>query len=222
MTTLPQDPQPATTPSVHGKLPRGIAVVPQSPFYQGRFGRLFRKLPSLAPEDRQLEMLARAMLEQASDPSSDNPGISSGYTYLGQFIDHDITFDPTSKMQRDNDPDALRNFRTPRFDLDSLYGRGPQDSPFMYQTDGVRLALGRTVEGEEDCPRFSPPGTEGVNSQEARQSRRALIGDPRNDENIIVSQLHLAFIRYHNAVVDELERSGLEKNSSPAFLEKHL
>lgn len=94
MTTSPRDPQPLTAPSIHGKLPRGIAIIPQSPFYQGRFGRLFRKLPPLASEDSQLEALSRAMVEQAGDPSGDNPDIPSGYTYLGQFIDHDITFDP--------------------------------------------------------------------------------------------------------------------------------
>jgi len=58
----------------------------------------------------------------------DNQDIPAGYTYLGQFIDHDITFDPVSSLQRQNDPDALLNFRTPRFDLDSVYGSscGPE------------------------------------------------------------------------------------------------
>lgn len=70
---------------------------------------------------------------QAPDPSQgDNPGLPAGYTYLGQFIDHDITFDPASSLLRSNDPDALYNFRTPRFDLDSLYGEGPDDEPFLY------------------------------------------------------------------------------------------
>jgi len=67
------------------------------------------------------------------DPAKDGPdpeesGIPSAYTYLGQFIDHDLTFDPASSLQRQNDPDALVDFRTPRFDLDSVYGRGPTTS----------------------------------------------------------------------------------------------
>ena len=73
--------------------------------------------------------------------------IPAGYTYLGQFIDHDITFDPVSSLRRQNDPDVLHNFRTPRFDLDSLYGRGPHNDPFMYAPDidrgGTTLLVGR-------------------------------------------------------------------------------
>lgn len=53
------------------------------------------------------------------------PGLPAGYTYLGQFIDHDITFDPVSLLTGATDPDGLENFRTPRFDLDSVYGGGP-------------------------------------------------------------------------------------------------
>ena len=72
----------------------------------------------------------------APGPPKENETIPSGYTYLGQFIDHDITFDPVSSLQRQNDPDALHNFRTPRFDLDSVYGRGPADQPYMYDESG--------------------------------------------------------------------------------------
>jgi len=122
----------------------------------------------------------------------DNPDIPAGYTYLGQFIDHDITFDPVSSLQRMNDPDGLHDFRTPRFDLDSVYGAGPNNDPYLYDqaSGGLKLLLGNNPEGELDLPR---------NSQ-----GRALTGDPRNDENIIVSQLHLLFLRFHNKVVDQL------------------
>ena len=195
----------------HGKEPRGLEVVPHSRFYAGRFGRLFRTLNPLThpPDDAFIE-LAGTMF--GAPTSADNEDIPAGYTYLGQFIDHDITFDPISKLQRDNDPDALRNFRTPRFDLDSLYGAGPQDNPFMYQRDGVRLFVGKTTTfvatpNEDDCPRVTPPHPEGKTPETIRRSKVAVIGDPRNDENIIVNQLHLAFLKYHNAVVDELEGS---------------
>jgi len=87
---------------------------------------MFRNLPPLLPDDKDLEELARAMVEPEptgeEDPSGDNPAIPAGFTYFGQFVDHDLTFDPTSQLQRDNDPDALVDFRTPRFDLDSVYG----------------------------------------------------------------------------------------------------
>jgi hypothetical protein len=186
----------AVTP--HGRVLRGLESVPRSLSYEGRFGRLFRNLPPFEPDDQDLIDLAASMIENDVDLDedetvpSDNARVPAGFTYLGQFIDHDLTFDPTSKLQRDNDPDGLRNFRTPRFDLDSLYGRGPDDSPFQYEADGIRFLID-TRGGEKDLPRNSI----GV----------ALIGDPRNDENLIVSQLHLAFLKYHNQVVAELARN---------------
>jgi hypothetical protein len=129
-----------------------------------------------------------------ADPEGDNPDIPSGYTYFAQFVDHDITFDPASVLERANDPDGLHNFRTPRFDLDSLYGGGQAQSPFLYdEEDPVKLLVGHntaTIHEPEDLPR--------------NQQGRALIVDPRNDVHVIVSQLHLAFIRFHNAVVDHL------------------
>jgi hypothetical protein len=162
---------------------------------------MFRRLPPFAPADKDLEQLARTMIEEKEeDPvpgqppppadAGDNADIPSGFTYFGQFVDHDLTFDPNSKLQRDNDPDALRNFRTPRFDLDSVYADGPADNPFLYADDGSHLLIGKVNGGEDDLPR---------NAQ-----GRALIGDPRNDENLIVSQIHLAFLKFHNKVLDQV------------------
>ena len=177
-------------------MPRGLAEVSHSPLYEGRFGRMFRALAPLEPEDADLLALADTMVEEnPNDPAHDNSDIPSGFTYLGQFIDHDLTFDPTSRLQRQNDPAALRNFRTPRFDLDSVYGSGPVDSPYLYREDSLRFILGKTRADEDDLPR---------NSAEALEPRRALIGDPRNDENVIVSQVHLAFLKFHNRVVESL------------------
>jgi len=154
---------------------------------------MFRELPPFTPSDAALKKLADSMAD-APGPEGDNPEIDSGYTYLGQFVDHDITFDPVSSLDRANDPDALNTFRTPRFDLDCLYGRGQADSPYLYdQEDPASLLVGRNTGPEDekvDLPR--------------NQQGRALIGDPRNDVHFIVSQLHLAFIRFHNAVVDHL------------------
>lgn len=178
----------------HGASPRGLDSVPRSATTAGRFGRIFRNLAPLESPTDALLKLAGTMVELPEDAEdvnavSNNQRMSAGFTYLGQFIDHDLTFDPVSQLQRDNDPDALEDFRTPRFDLDNLYGRGPDDSPFLY-VNGEKFVIGRNSSGEDDLPR-SPNG-------------RALIGDPRNDENLIVSQLHLAFLKYHNGVVDAL------------------
>ena len=145
-------------PSAHGGGVRGDNSTPSSSLFEGRFGRMFRSLPAA---EWTKEALAKLGTQMTSDPELDpktklpaaapetidriqddeeNAGISAGYTYLGQFIDHDITFDPASSLQQLNDPDALVDFRTPRLDLDSLYGRGPDDQPYMY--DGKKFRLG--------------------------------------------------------------------------------
>lgn len=95
----------------HGAGTRGLDAVPQAPSYEGRFGRMFRSLATFKQPDELLERLANMMHENNASP--ENPAIPAGYTYLGQFIDHDITFDPTSSLQRMNDPEGLVNFRTP-------------------------------------------------------------------------------------------------------------
>jgi hypothetical protein len=189
-----------------GQAPPGLETVPHSRHHHGPFGRLFRNLDSTDYKTKTLEALGATMRDEGEpapaeggwrsvepDPGQgDNPDIPAGYTYLGQFIDHDITFDPASSLLRASDPDALHNFRTPRFDLDSLYGEGPDDEPFLYdqQAEG-KVLLGKVGESEElDLPR---------NSQ-----GRALTGDPRNDENVIVGQLQLLFLRVHNKLADEL------------------
>jgi hypothetical protein len=170
---------------------------------QGRFGRMFRNLPVFSTDASDLLALGESMIQPVEDdkpdgqPDSDeNPNIPAGYTYLGQFIDHDITFDPVSSLQRQNDPEALVDFRTPRFDLDNLYGRGPADQPYLYEADGIRLLLGDRVSDEDSIA--------GPDLQR-NAIGRALIGDPRNDENLIVSQLQSVFIRFHNTVAEKVQ-----------------
>jgi hypothetical protein len=181
---------------------RGLTVLPQSPFHEGRFGRMFRNLPFLELTTASIESLAEEMLEpaaQSDDDSLDNPDIPAGFTYLGQFLDHDITFDPVSSLTRQNDPDALRTFRTPRLDLDSVYGSGPDDQPYLYDQEdhGETFLIGDRGTANEDLQR---------NSQ-----GRALIGDPRNDENMIISQVQHAWLRFHNQVMADL-RAGKHHN----------
>jgi hypothetical protein len=182
---------------------RGQDGVPLSPLHEGRFGRMFRDPQPLRPDDAALDALAKLVKESGSAAAGDNKKIPAGYTYLGQFIDHDLTFDPVSSLQRDNDPDALIDFRTPRFDLDCLYGSGPDDDAFMYEWSspsnrGVKLLVGRNPSADGEFDRDDLP---------RNQQGRALIGDPRNDENIIVSQLQLLFIRFHNKVVDRTRKN---------------
>ena len=229
--------QPPTTPTgerPHGSPPRGLAGTPASPISSGRFGRMFRHLPVYSPKISSLEDLGRKMIQELEDGELDKPlGIEdddentaeldngelrlpAGYTYFGQFVDHDITFDPVSSLTRQNDPDGLEDFRTPRFDLDSLYGRGPADQPYLYEKDGVHLQPGEKVS----------TGNERVEGPDLQRNanERALVGDPRNDENLIVSQLQATFLKFHNGVLDQVaeRNSHLEKDDIFKLAQKEV
>lgn len=159
----------------------------------GRFGRMFPGLPPRPPGGlalaAKLGLPGGLMDGGQTTHDQENPEMDAGITFLGQFIDHNITFDPTSVLGRQVDPTAVRNFRPPRLDLDHLYGSGPGATPHLYDTTshGTKLALADS----------------GVDLARAGNDV-ALIGDPRNDENLLLAQLHLAFIKFHNRVVDEL------------------
>jgi hypothetical protein len=162
--------------------------------------------------------LATAITAAVDQPDSADPPIPAGFTYLGQFVDHDLTMDRTAaQLGEDVNLDDLLQGRSPALDLDSVYGRGPHDRAdrVFYAADGVSLKMGTTsptdfpdkrvevpMEGF-DLPRFG--GTGGTHADR----RRALIPDLRNDENLVVAQTHLAFIRFHNRVVEELSMKGL-------------
>jgi hypothetical protein len=173
---------------------------------EGRFGVMFKQAPEFAPPDDLLVDLAGQMvdprppLHDVSDPTDgrDNYGIPAGYVYLGQFMDHDITLDTTPLGDQQSDPHALTNFDTAQFDLGSVYGRGPKLDPQLYdpakpgamQLNDMGYIWDQGGEGELfDLPRAAD-GT-------------AYVGDPRNDENLIVSQIQVAYLRLHNAFVSE-------------------
>jgi Animal haem peroxidase len=135
--------------------------------------------------------------------------IPAGFTYLGQFIDHDLTFDKTNVMLGDRVSAVdLLQARSPSLDLDSLYGAGPTDpeSAKFYEADGIHLKMGRTLAFEGEVARDGFDLPRGAGTTQA-QKRKAIIPDPRNDENLAVAQTHLALIRFHNRVVDTLPAS---------------
>lgn len=208
----------------HGSKPlRGLESTQQSSIQTGKFGRMFRWLePAQIGRTPQEQIaitelckgLATAMIVNEFDaniakgnttpdsdintpePADENPTVAAGYTYFGQFIDHDITFDPASSLQQQNDPDALVDFRTPRLDLDCVYGRGPADQPYLYS----KANRSKFILGENR-------GINGMNRPDLQRTAdfTALIGDKRNDENKIVAQIQALFLKFHNKVFDDLK-----------------
>jgi Animal haem peroxidase len=193
------------------------------------FGRLFPDLKSFAPVSdgvtkSLLAVGAQGGLLDAQDQLSagpvnlitnpalsvnnpDNPTHTAGTTFLGQFIDHDITFDTSSTLGITTDPFTSPNGRTPSLDLDSVYGSGPVGSSSLYNSkDPAKLLIGSGgtypdgTKGFEDLPRLSD-GT-------------AVIGDPRNDENMMIAGLHCAFILFHNRAVDDIRAANKKRQSS--------
>ncbi|AUX39818.1 uncharacterized protein SOCE26_012130 [Sorangium cellulosum] len=199
---------------VHGHLePRGYTGVPAAGSGEsgtGRFGRMFPRLPAHQEDNGQLEQLGTPVEQGGSGLMVDQGGVGdstipAGFTYLGQFIDHDITFDTTSSLDKQNDPRALRNFRTPRLDLDSVYMGGPSDSTYLYdQTDPDKFLLGPSV----NTGAFAHPTPDAAGDLPRNAQQIALIGDPRNDENLIVAQLHRQVLKFHNRVVDFVRSKG--------------
>jgi Animal haem peroxidase len=170
---------------------------------EGKYGRMFPDLPPNNADEATLLALGRsgAVMDiapgpHADDTASDNPRIPAGFTILGQFVAHDITAD-RSLLHHHTSLSEIRNSRTPRLDLECLYGAGPTGNPYLYDlTDADKLLLGVNEAGElEDLPRTR----QGV----------ALVGDPRNDVHQPISQFHLAFLKFHNAVVDHLRAEGV-------------
>ena len=189
-------------------------VEPQAAAFtrQDRFTRLFDRLPSFlesTPEVRAVltELGAPGGLLDAKDPlqegpirlitnpelspnNRDNAAHTAGVTFFGQFLDHDMTFDTTSQLGVPTRPERAPNARTPALDLDSMYGRGPMEDSQLYDPDDrakLRLESGGLF---EDLPRTAA-GT-------------AILGDPRNDENLMLAGLHAAIMKFHNRIVDRL------------------
>jgi hypothetical protein len=171
--------------------------VVDAPIYGGRYGRMFGDLPPFSADERFLHMIGSAggacdASDAAAEVGSDDATVAAGWPFFGQFIAHDITAD-RSPLRSHAEEGALRNFRTPRLNLECVYGGGPVGSPYLYQReDPAKLLLGP---GGDDVPR----NHEGL----------ALIGDPRNDVHLFVNQLHVAFLRAHDLIVDRLREDGV-------------
>ncbi|PYS20574.1 MAG: hypothetical protein DMF72_20685 [Acidobacteria bacterium] len=170
-----------------------------------KFGWMFDRAPGLAPAPRQemIDKLVKLGKAMNDAPPGGDTTIPSGYTYLGQFIAHEISFDKTVSL--DDEELSPESYRSPSLDLDSLYGIDPQqgESRMLYDDKNpARLKVGQTFavpranfEFEQDLPRNENTGT-------------ALIGDERNDENLPVAQTTVAFVKFHNKIVETLANKG--------------
>ncbi|GAA3621484.1 peroxidase family protein [Microlunatus ginsengisoli] len=198
------------------------------------------RLPEGTDADRTvaaLNALGVAMIEQGTELTAltSNSPIPSIYTFWGQFIDHDLTAntdrnDVVSILDTPLEPKppadviaGLENLRQPALNLDPVYGDGPYaapDSEFV-PYDGIKLRIGTlssvpadgapippVTDRARDLPRIGPM-TDAAHPNPAR----ALIGDARNDENLILAQLHLAFLRFHNAAVDWVRANEPERTT---------
>jgi hypothetical protein len=187
--------------------------------------RAATRLPFNAVTQALLNNLGNLMGDAGRDPNvnSNNPAapgvsnIPAGFTYFGQFVDHDITLDVSSTLDAEVDANTINNMRSPSLDLDSVYGRGPGLDPFLYAfptapgvpPTAIKLQVGTNLPSGPGGP-SSNGGPGGMVPQTNWDVPRiigtqtAVIGDPRNDENLIIVQLHHAMLRFHNAVVDLL------------------
>jgi len=163
--------------------------------------------------------------ESLADPNSTIP---AGFTYFGQFVDHDLTLDVSSSLDTTAELDAttILNMRTPSFELDSVYSDGPFLRPYLYEfpntgpSSAIKFRLGSNRPSGPGGPsldissvgmraqtRFDVPRM--INFVDPTNSAfTAVIGDPRNDENLIISQIHFSVLTVHNAVVDSLVLSS--------------
>ncbi|HEY0006480.1 MAG TPA: heme peroxidase family protein [Pyrinomonadaceae bacterium] len=185
--------------------------------------RAATKLPFNAAMQALLGQLGDLMGDAGRDPniSSHNPAdagvstIPAGFTYFGQFVDHDVTFDVSSTLDADTDANTINNMRSPALDLDSVYGRGPGLDPFLYvfpsvgPSTAIKLQVGTNTPVGPGGPSSTglPGGMVAQTNWDVPRisgTNTAVIGDPRNDENLIIVQFQHAMLRFHNAVVDLL------------------
>ncbi|MET0752310.1 MAG: heme peroxidase family protein [Pyrinomonadaceae bacterium] len=184
----------------------------------GGFGRMFPTAAQFRPaSDKGLINLAQKMLETEGDVAGANhPNLPAGFTYLGQFVDHDITFDKTIGLPVIADVATILQARTPHLDLDSLYGFGPGSDSDGEMFEGAKgsevFKLGRTRNGV-----VSPQPAGFSNDLNRRTDTSAIIPDERNDENLIVAQTHLAFLKFHNKLISILPPS---QQGEPSLFER--
>ena len=208
-----------TTQAVAVITPAHASAAAQPAPEQTRFGFLFHRLQEqgdsalLTTSDETVKSLTA--LGEAMDDTPEENALDSRlpavFTYFGQFIAHDITWEKGTqditavseiRPWRQEQVEAIVNKRSGSLDLDCVYGDGTFEVPRDEANGTLKIGL----VAQASC---RPPNKDDLNdvprtsfSQSREQARRALIGDPRNDANTIISQLHVAFLRAHNKLME--------------------
>jgi hypothetical protein len=188
---------------------------------EDRFGRMFSELPAFAEPSNQLsaallelgkprgildakDNLAAGPVALIVDPAlnlnnPNNDTHTAGTTFMGQFMDHDMTFDLTSRLGVPTAPEQSPNSREPALELDSVYGGGPIADAELYER--VRRGMYPTKFKVESGGLFEDLPRNGTN---------AIIADERNDENLMIAGLHAAFLLFHNKAVDLIAKNEIK------------
>ena len=166
-----------------------------APIGPATYARMFPELPSYQADEQFLHAIGLAGGPCDCGDVDDLPeslgDTAAGWPIFGQFVAHDITADRSMLRSHANSAE-LHNARSPQLNLEILYGDGPTGHPFLFQRD--------------DSAKFLL-GSDGLDVQRNSEGI-AIIGDPRNDSHMLISQLHLAMLKAHNAFVDEVRQSG--------------
>ena len=183
------------------------------PHDEDRFVRMFPLSPSYVSAGVLADIGRKGGPMDDGGTSLKTKTVPLGHVFFGQFVDHDITLDTSSSLERVNVPGETPNVRTPTLDLDCVYGSGPEAHPYLYENDGplkgVRLLTGADLPKNEDRDMRIAQENDVLRNPQGT----AIIGDHRNDENRIVSQLQLGMIKFHNLVAKILHNEqNLEGN----------
>ena len=178
------------------------------PLDESPFGKLFNETGAEIGQDELNDL--QVLLTDRDRPDEASAETPAGFTFFGQFIDHDVTLmvlkSGVDDLRRVTPIEDFRNLRSPQLDLDSVFGLGPEDrrSKRLYRAD-LSLKTGEDTGGE----RFDLPRSD---------DQAAIIGDPRNDENKIIAQVHVGFIYAYNRMLSEETASSASERYARARL----
>jgi hypothetical protein len=180
-------------------LPRPV-IRPARPSPPDRYSRIFAEAAGGRPSKSYIEKLGHLAWSMQGDESliptdlqPKNPP-AAGYTYFGQFIDHDLTEDRTPMRSAGKfAPSETINYRGPWLNLSGIYDRIHDRGKwkYLYKSDGVSFQLGDpTVNGEQFDVALD-------------KNHHPLLPDRRNNENVIIRQIHAMFLKLHNLAIEE-------------------